>query len=574
MLLRARHRRGSYALAEPSALPALLKWLTLGIASLALLYVVGVNVLHFFGVGNAVRRTAALLHVDTRGTVNVILDGGELQRAQDGMKLYSGDRLTTGASANASLSFFDGSMLRLGEHGDLELSESAHGEERSILSIGLNTGKVWIAIPTKKSFSGSIQRSLATPFLTYDIPANTEAVLAPHSASVFSADGAGLTVSIVRKVSTSIVLGEGQKLEVPDTVQKGTDLYAFRSPLDVFAAQSTFVIAARTQKNALLHTNIPANTPGAIPNETNNGILTVREPKDGLTISGGTVRVSGTFGDGVATIKANEYDALLNAEKHSFSQELAVPSGSAEFVIRIAALDAAGGALEETRRVVHRVLKAPNAPTIESPAKDGQTFRTPKEDVILRGTVSAHTAGVLVNDYRLQLFSLGDSSWQYLASTKLGNFKAGENLFTVVAIGPSGLRSTPVTITLMQGEGAEGLVSSGTSLSSSETDHTVLPTNTPLKPGSLHVTGPTAGIKHTATGSAFLIEGTTDVTTDSLWINDYRLQLYTAGKVTWNYIASAGLNTLQPGKNVYRIVSRNQKGEILDHMEYTTTYRP
>ena len=31
---------------------------------------------------------------------------------------------------------------------------------------------------------------------------------------------------------------------------------------------------------------------------------------------------------------------------------------------------------------------------------------------------------------------------------------------------------------------------------------------------------------------------------------------------------------MKRGKNVYRIVTRNVKGEILDILEYTLTYRP
>ncbi|NOS67597.1 MAG: hypothetical protein HOO67_04515, partial [Candidatus Peribacteraceae bacterium] len=101
-----------------------------------------------------------------------------------------------------------------------------------------------------------------------------------------------------------------------------------------------------------------------------------------------------------------------------------------------------------------------------------------------------------------------------------------------------------------------------------------LPTNAPLSPGTLTVTLPTAGTTHTETGTGFLLEGATSAQTSTIAVNDYVLQLYKPGKTTWNYIAETGLNNLKKGKNVYVIVARNAKQEILDTMTYTVEYAP
>ena len=93
-------------------------------------------------------------------------------------------------------------------------------------------------------------------------------------------------------------------------------------------------------------------------------------------------------------------------------------------------------------------------------------------------------------------------------------------------------------------------------------------------PGTLAVTGPAAGTQFTATGSEFLLEGTTPKSTASVWVNGYKLQLYTPGKTFWNYIAKVEFKTLKVGTNVYKIVARNAKDEILDVLEYTVTYNP
>ncbi|MEK7218456.1 MAG: hypothetical protein AAB728_03245, partial [Patescibacteria group bacterium] len=100
-----------------------------------------------------------------------------------------------------------------------------------------------------------------------------------------------------------------------------------------------------------------------------------------------------------------------------------------------------------------------------------------------------------------------------------------------------------------------------------------LPQNDPLAPGTLRVTGDAAQAGFSATGTGFLLEGTTVPQTDSVWVNDYRLQLYAAGKTFWNYIASPELKTLREGSNTFTVVARDSEGQILDKMEVKVEYR-
>src|SRR3989338_4697716 len=144
MLFHSRHRRGSYALAPESPVPQIFRLALLGPGLLIFVYLAGSFFLRLFGVGNAIHHTATALSLEGRGTVNVYLEGGELQRAQDGMKLYPGDRLTTGKGSNATLRFFDGTIVRRDEQSDLSITESAEGERESELTLALEDGGVWI----------------------------------------------------------------------------------------------------------------------------------------------------------------------------------------------------------------------------------------------------------------------------------------------------------------------------------------------------------------------------------------------------------------------------------------------
>ncbi|MBI3331490.1 FecR domain-containing protein [Candidatus Peregrinibacteria bacterium] len=574
MLFTARHRRGAYPLAPESVVPSVVKWGAAVLVAVLLLYIVGTWVLRLFGVGNPVQRMPTALTVEGRGSVNVFLADEEMQRAQDGMKLFPGERITTGSNSHATLTFFDGTVVRLDQQTDLTVGENARGAKESLLTLELQDGSIWMATPSKEAFSGAIVRTVETPTLLYSVAPRAEAVLSADSAVVFSSDGAGFMVALRDSDLEPIVLGEGQKIDLPGDRALITDLYAHREALDPMVLRSTFVEESRLQRGALIAAAQGRTNALAASVIEDVGFLQVDTPTDNQTVTTGTVSVSGKYGVEVAQIKVNDYLAVQVPESRTFSQELALPMGAGEFTIRVAALDLAGEILEETERTVKREVVLPAAPTITMPAKEGETYQTRQQELVIRGKAPANAAGIMVNDYRLQLFDPAKGEWSYLASTELANMKQGANVYDVYAIDAEGNRSGKATITIVLGEGIEGVVSSAQSSTPSTADPATLPTNDPIAPGTLAVKGPTPGSAHTATGSEFLIEGTTVPQTASVWVNDYKLQLYAPGKTFWNYIASAALNTMKPGKNVYAIVTRNAEGKILDKMEYTVTYNP
>jgi len=581
-VLNRRHRRGSYALAPEHRNVPYLRPIILLLITGVVLYVVGSRVLQFFGIGNSLQQSAVLLTLENRGTISVSIEGEEFRRAEDAIKLYAGDRVSSSGMGYALLTFFDGTAVRLNEQTNATIIENAQGEKQSHIALELEQGSLWIATPTAEAFSGTILREIRTNHYTLEIPPQTEAVVGTSALSVFAADGLGIRLHLTGN-DGEIFIGEGQQFAAPGTVIEG-DPYAYRSALDPTAVRSVFIEESREAYARRQHGEEQSEEgQGDTPMEDGE-LLTVNEPKSGALIAGSTVHVAGSVGESVAGLRINGYSVSFNPTTRAFTHELSLPDAD-EATVLVEVLDSDGSVLQDVRRTVERDRKQPDPPVITAPAPAGATYQTLRDTVEITGTAPAETIGIIVNDYRLQLFQPGDETWSYLASTKLDNYHSGENVYTVVAIGKNGMKSEPKTVTILYGEGPEGIieqvpeepVQEGEEQSLEEEEPAApltLPDNIPLLPGSLQVTGPTPGTFHTATGTSFLIEGTTSERTASLWVNDYQLRLYEEGKTFFNYIADTKLGTLQRGANVYRITARDDDLMILDEVEYTVRFDP
>jgi hypothetical protein len=462
---------------------------------------------------------------------------------------------------------FDGSVVRMNQQTELVLVETAQSLEDSAFTLQLIKGTIWTRTPTLHAFSGSILRTVTTPSLQLSLPSNAEVLIAEQAIAVLEADGLGLDVRTTQEDAESYTIGEGQHLMLPEQ-NVSADLYAHRSSLQLKDTEAMFINESRRRVNT------EEFKPVAIAGLDDVETLTVSEPANGDRVASGTVKVRGGITSNVQRVRVNGYQATIDRENGTFSQELAI-SKTGEIDIHIEALAENGIVLAETTRTIVREATKLDPPTIVSPAKGGDTYRTQREELEITGKVGSNVAGIMVNDYRLQLFNTGDVTWSYLASRTLGNLQPGTNTFAVTTINEAGERSEPATLVILWEPGEEGVVQSGqTSSTTAPVTEESLPNNEPLRPGSLAVTAPTPGESHTTTDSEFLLEGTTVPETASIWVNGYRLQLYTSGKTTWNYIAKVEYQTLRPGRNVYRIVARDVDGKIIDRFQYTVTYKP
>jgi uncharacterized membrane protein len=558
----------------------------------SIFYISARETLKWFGVGEYEERTAALLSVEDAHNVSVSLEGGSLQRAQDGLKLYPNDLIKTGINAHALVSFFDGSSLRLAPDTKAHINESLKGSRISIVDIILDEGSLWFVSPAQEVFTGSIMRRITTPHYTAIIPQQSEIHAHTGRLQVFDGDGPGIELTPAQSES-SIYIGEGQQFTFPTTDDLSDDLYQYRSafgtlPSDEFIESSRTLLAQTAYSD-----DMPTQEEEQMPDDD---LLVVNKPKDGIFVREKSITVEGRVGEGVDGIRINGYRAEVSREDGTFSHELSL-ADEEEVIVHIEALDTLGIPIAETQRILKRDIQPPQSPEILEPAPTGATYRTQSTEFEIKGTVSSDTVAVEVNDYRLQLFRLGDTQWNYLASTILGNIDWGSNTYSVIAIDTYGNESEPSLITILLEEGEEGIVEDPTTLvdEKKEEDNsyeskdkvenelrgarkpepvkTNLIDNPPLDPGSLRIIGPTQGEPFTATGSEFSIYGAVPSGTFSVWVNGYRLRLYEPGQPIFKYIASYALGTMKRGKNVYEMVIRNRKGEVIDKKEYVVNYR-
>jgi hypothetical protein len=569
MLLSHRRRQRTYAVAGASQHPNIRKIVT-AVVILFIVYWAGSKILGWFGVGNPRERSAVTVQVDSGSSAEVSLDGNDWQHAENGMKIYWDDAVRTGAATRVTLGFFEGTRVRLDESSELSIYDSAKGRKESTIALVLKRGSLFVDVPEHVALSGSIIRTIEGPQFTYTLVPGTKAFIAPTTLLVFRAEGQGMGIS-ARK-HDAIVIGEGQKWVVGSGALQD-DLYAYRSPLDAATARNAFVTESQT---LFSQQNSSSSSAASLPE---GEFLTLSEPAAGDSLEGSTLTIRGKVTKDVARVEVNGRDVPIDEDGVSFAQTMVPPDGTDDIVVEVQAFDPNGTLLSDIKRTVKRLPVTLTPPSIDAPAKTGETYRTQKDEFVLRGTAPRGATGIMVNDYLLQLFDPSKGTWSYLAALRLGNLKEGANRFDVYALypGPGGTqrKSDAATVTILIEEGPVGVVSTSSagSAGSSASSKPVL-NNPPLKPGSLAVIAPAAGTSATVTGTGTLIEGTTIRETDTLWVNDYRLQLYKPGKLNWNYIASPDIKNLKRGKNTFVIISRNAKGEVLDKMEYVIEYQP
>lgn len=574
MFTRARHRRSFGAMPTAADRRSPVRMLLFVCIGIMLVLWGGWRALQALGIFNQVQRASVQFTV-LGGDVNVSLEGAELRRAGDA-KLYADDRIVSNTGGRGQLSFFDGTLVSLEERTDVTILESERGTKESSVALRLEQGTAAVYVPVR-SLSGAMVRMVRTAAYEAVVPAGTLATFSPRTVQVADSSELGVTVT-TEEGGQSAYVGEGQKLALPEGEVTGS-LYAHRTLIDPEHLRLLSGLRAQAEKSAPGGA-VASTASGAAVAALAQDELTLSEPQHNALITAATVTVKGQAGPAVQRVRINGHDVKLDPESGAFSQELSVAKGESMNILA-EALDVRDVTIAQQQRTVR--LKAPELgkASFTAPAADGAVYRTNRGKFEIRGTAPAGAAGIVVNDYRLQLFKAGDAQWAYLANADLGNIAPGTNLFSVHAVDAQGNKGPAATMTIVYDPaGEEGLVTAGGGSSAGgaaasepeQVDEGTLPKNAPLAPGSLSITAPTTGDPYSGAEEEILIEGLTSRDTDSVWVNGYKLRLYKPGATFWNYYARTQYGTLKKGANTYVVNARNAKGEILDTVTYVINH--
>lgn len=568
-----RHRRQFGSIGdERRTRPRLVLRIVLGVIIISIVWYLISTIFSLFD-GSAGRKSPAILSVVNSSSVQVSLQEGEWQNSESNLKLYAGDSIQTRGDGDATVTMFDGTRIRLDRSTEVQIEKSEKlPSASSITALTVKTGRIWIASPSSTTYTGAITRFITTSNYRADIPAGTNAIVSSSLLLVARSEGLGVSIHFTfpTKTTANITIGEGQYFTMNDDaktmITEGRNPYNYRDPVTQDLLRDEFFVSSYVQTSASTP-SVDGVTPTPVVPD-NSEPLTVFSPADNAKITTKSVTVSGKVGDTIATLRINGTPVTFRADK-MFSAELSLPKEKS-FLIKVEAEDKQGIIIGRVERTVQNAYQVDVPPVrIKSPVGSGETLRTSIPEVEITGEAPTNTAGIMVNDYRLQLFKAGSKTWSYLANTSNGNLKIGTNVFTIYAVDADGNRSPGRSVTVELS--AESSATSNTGATA------VVPPikqNAPLTPGVLSVEVPSTGTSAETSQSELSITGTTSASTYSVSVNGYALSLYTPGSTNWKYIASVNLETMKRGKNVYRIVARNQSGEILDVLEYTLTYKP
>ncbi len=522
-------------------------------------------------------RSAVLLTVrGSSDNVQVSLQGGEWQHGESSLKLYAGDAVAVRGNADVLVTMFDGSRARLNQGSDVLVEKSDktdHGT--SAYSLKIRSGRLWLATPTTVSFSGAITRTVSTSNFIATFPENTQALVSSQIVTVLKAGdlGAFLDLSQIKR-GAALYVGEGQYFSLTDDGKKaiasGGNPYDERDPITPQMLKDDFLATSYALLSQAAITS--GQTKSASGTELEIGDLKMSSPENHTHIKAKTAKVSGEVSSRVALVLVNGQNVPIHKDL-SFSVDMSLTKDPTT-ALHIEAQDAQGIMLEAADlSVFNDYQPVVAAPRIKSPVGSGETLKTSLKEIEITGEAPAGTSQVVLNDYKLQLFKPGDKTWSYLASTALGNLVVGKNTFTVYTLDADGNKSQTRMITIEFSLTAPP-VGTGATVSSASSSEPPLKQNPPMLPGTLEVSSPTTGAAAITPLSELSIIGSTSSETNSISVNGYTLSLYQPGSTSWKYIASTTLSTMKRGRNVYRIVSRNKDGEILDVLEYTITYQP
>ena len=436
------------------------------------------------------------------GTADMKIWGVEqLVRAFDGSILNEGDIIKTGPASRVILSLQNGSVIRLDSETEIDFAQLKTKDGKDEAGVNLKQGEIWL----KRSDNEGI-RSAFSVF--------TENLEVKSIGSV-------LNVSKTNEQAVRVLNGK------VTAVIKVKDLQSENSS-EMRAADSAEIVFGQE----------------LVLGKQGIADLENRKTLDFLALLSDDFRDTEWYKwnrkeDAAGVPAVTVADAVGNQSQTALSE--IIESKANEVVIETPPQE---------------VSAAPEMPIILTPKAEERTTR--KGEVLISGTVGLDVQKVEVTryigdkaeSYILQKYVPFSGKWSYLAAAFYGNFVAGENRFTVVAIGKDGKKSFPAEIIMMYDK--------------------------PLEPADMSVPAVASFNGAATTGASFetdedsvLVGGKIGKGIAKVFVNDFVLTKYVPSSGAWGYYAKTQYGNLHEGENEYSVYGVDADGNKTPVAKFT-----
>jgi hypothetical protein len=405
-----------------------------------------------------------------RGVLEFSLDGDDLwTRGNSGQKFLQGDRIRCTGNCEASIELLDGgSVVVLAPNAELTFTELKQDSEgRKNIELHLEQGELWGSIAENEFLNKNSHFLITTPSSEISI----------KGAIVDVTTGVSDLIRVLRgKLELRAINTDGDKSDpldvnigqqiLVDTASKelfftDTPVKALESldntfeesewnlkNLELFSPQEAASIRHRIERSATPVLQDPSKNGNDSPTITTpvSGIV-IPAAEDMLQLEGlapldayrisinGYTLTKFQPGDRKWSYFASKKFGTLVPGENTFNVVSISRDGkeSAPAVVTVT-YDATSAPV-----VVAEATSDFPVPVIQSPASTDSTQPFVTSDAVLdiTGIVDPRTVAVEVNGFRLKKFQTGDTAWKYTANANYGNMSLGENVYTVIAIGPN-----------------------------------------------------------------------------------------------------------------------------------------
>jgi len=304
----------------------------------------------------------------------------------NGSKILQGDSIKTSSKGHALLKLYDGTVLRIGPHSEININKLSQEKKNYSAEITLESGSIWTKTGKQRNSSSTI--TIRTNHLKATTKGTIFNVSTQPNEKIDLIKG-NLEIEIIvqkkdqEKTVEKIQLNSGKTITLsPSTIRKYEN---HESPQTISSISKEFINSDWYKWNTKEDTN-----PTDYSQKTTSQIKA-------LTETAATPE----------TTNSEQTENNDNSEKDDFEK----------------------------------------TPIITKPANSPYT--TKKETIRIEGSAPTNTEKIIIittekgkeDSYILRNYKAGDSSWSYTASTKYGNLESGKNKYLIYAENKDGIRS-------------------------------------------------------------------------------------------------------------------------------------